>query len=82
MILNNAIAFVYAYFFSEFLCFDESLIIDCYPVGGGGGGYLISIAYCLFFSIHIAYNYMLQGFATDASKQHQSIKMQVSDTGL
>ena len=26
-------AFVYAYFFSSFFCFDMSLNIDCYPAG-------------------------------------------------
>ena len=27
VILNNAMAFVYAYFFSDFLCFDMSLLL-------------------------------------------------------
>ena len=27
IILNNAMAFVYAYFFSDFLCFDMSLLL-------------------------------------------------------
>ena len=39
-------------FFSDFWRFDMSLIIDCFP----GGGYLISIAYCLFFHLHLSYN--------------------------
>ena len=42
--LNNAMAFIYAYFFSVFLRFDMSLLlltVSC-------GGYLISIAYCHF----------------------------------
>ena len=37
VILNNAMAFVYAYFFSDFLRID----IDCYPVG-------VSNKHCLF----------------------------------
>ena len=27
LVLNNAMAFVYAYFFSDFLCFDMSLLL-------------------------------------------------------
>ena len=38
-------------FFSDFLCFDMSLLLLTVTLRGvGGGGYLISIAYCLFFS--------------------------------
>ena len=33
-ILNIAMAFVYAYFFSDFAFCYESFIIDCYHVGG------------------------------------------------
>ena len=45
VILNNAMAFVYSYFFSDFLCFDMSLLLLTVTLRG----YLISIAYCLFF---------------------------------
>ena len=41
-------AFVYAYFFSDFLCFDMSLLLLTVILRG----YLISIAYCLFFIFH------------------------------
>ena len=44
VILKNAMAFVYAYCFSDFLCFDMSLLL--LPVTLRG--YLISIAYCCF----------------------------------
>ena len=44
VILSNAMAFVYAYFFSDFLCFDMSLLLLTVTLRG----YLISIAYCLF----------------------------------
>ena len=47
VILNNAMAFVYAYFFSDFLCFDMSLLSLTVTLRG----YLISIAYCLFFHL-------------------------------
>ena len=36
-ILNNAMAFVYAYFFSDFLCFDMSLLLLTVTLRGGGG---------------------------------------------
>ena len=45
VILNNAIAYLYAYFFSDFLRFNTSLLL----VTVTQQGYLISIAYCLFF---------------------------------
>ena len=52
VILNNAMAFVYAYFFSDFLSFEMSLLLLTVTLrgggGGGGGGDLISIAYCIF----------------------------------
>ena len=41
-------AFIYAYFFSDFLRFDMSLLL----LTGSCGGYLISIAYCHFFNIY------------------------------
>ena len=44
VILNNAMAFVYAYFFSDFLCFEMSLLLLTVTLRG----YLISIAYCIF----------------------------------
>ena len=44
--LNNAMAFVYAYFFSDFLCFEMSLLLLTVTLRG----YLISIAYCIFHS--------------------------------
>ena len=47
VILNNAIAFVYAYFFSDFLRFDMSLLLLTVTMRG----YLINIAYCLFFHL-------------------------------
>ena len=46
VIHNNAMAFVYAYCFSDFLRFDMSLLLLTVTLRG----YLISIAYCLFFS--------------------------------
>ena len=46
VILNNVMAFIYAYFFSDFLRFDMSLLLLTVTLWGG---YLISIAYCLFF---------------------------------
>ena len=49
VIVNYAMAFAYVYFFSDFLHFDMSLLL--LTVTLGGGGYLISIAYCLFFSL-------------------------------
>ena len=49
VILNNTMAFVYAYFFSDFLCFDMSLLLLTVTLRGG---YLISIAYCLFFHLY------------------------------
>ena len=47
--LNNAMAFIYAYFFSVFffLRFDMSLLLLTFSCGG----YLISIAYCHFFHL-------------------------------
>ena len=45
VILNNAMAFVNAYFFSDFLWFDMSLLLLTVTLRG----YLISIGYCLFF---------------------------------
>ena len=47
VILNNAMAFVYAYFFSDFLRFDMSLLLLTVTMRG----YLISIDYCLFFHL-------------------------------
>ena len=49
VILNNAMAFVYAYFFQDFLRFDMSLLLMIATLRG----YLISIAYCLFFIVLI-----------------------------
>ena len=48
VILNNAMAFVYAYFFSDFLSFEMSLLLLTVTLRG----YLISIAYCIF---HLSY---------------------------
>ena len=45
VILNNAMTFVYAYFFSDFLHFDIILLTVTLR------GYLISIAYCLSFIV-------------------------------
>ena len=45
VILKNAMAFVYAYFFSNFLRFDMSLLLLIVTLRG----YLISIAYFSFF---------------------------------
>ena len=47
VILNNAMAFVYAYFFSDFLSFEMSFfIIHCYPAG-------VSNKHCLlYFSLY------------------------------
>ena len=50
VILYNTMAFVYAYFFSDFLCFDMSLLFLTVTLRG----YLISIAYCLFFSFSMS----------------------------
>ena len=47
VILNIAMAFVYAYFFSDFLRFGMSLLLLTVTMRG----YLISIAYCLFFHL-------------------------------
>ena len=44
VILNNAMAFVYAYFFFDFLCFEMSLLLLTVTLWG----YLISIAYCIY----------------------------------
>ena len=52
VILNHAKAFVYAYFFSDFLCFDMSLLLLTVTQRG----YLISIAYSLFFSLNLYSN--------------------------
>ena len=48
VILNNAMTFVYAYFFSDFLCFDMSLLLLTVTLRGGG----VSNKHCLlsFFS--------------------------------
>ena len=51
VILNNAMAFVYAYFFYDFLRFDMSLLLLTVTMRG----YLISIAYCLFFHLSKIY---------------------------
>ena len=48
VILTNVMAFIYAYFFSDFLRFDMSLLLLIVTLQG----YLISIAYCLFFHFH------------------------------
>ena len=69
VILNNAMAFVYAYihcldgpvnWFSLTFCIliQVFFIIDCYPAGG----YLISSAYCLFF-IFVGHLYSSVGCA-------------------
>ena len=45
VILNNAMAFVYAYFFSDFLCFDMSLLLLTVTLRG----YLIRLLIVFFF---------------------------------
>ena len=55
VILNNAMDFVNAYFFSDFLCFDMSLLLLTVTLRG----YLISIAYCLFFSTQLVFQFQL-----------------------
>ena len=47
VLLNNAMVFVYVYFFSDFLCFDMSLILSTVTVRG------VSNKHCLlsFFSL-------------------------------
>ena len=45
VILDISLAFIYAYVFSDFLCFDMSLLLLTVTLRG----YLISIAYCFFF---------------------------------
>ena len=44
-------AFVYAYFFSDFFAFDMSLLLLTVTLRG----YLMSIAYCLFFHYFICF---------------------------
>ena len=58
-------AFVYMHIFSLTFCvlIYESFIIDCYPAGEGGGD-LISVAYCLFFSFLIENNSIF-GYVVD-----------------
>ena len=50
VILNNAMAFVYAYFFSDFLRFDMSLLLLTVTMRGVSNK---QFAYCLFFHFKI-----------------------------
>ena len=51
VILNNVMAFVYAYFFSDFLCFDMSLLLLTVTLRG------VSNKHCL---LSLFFHYILQ----------------------
>ena len=61
VILNNAMAFVYANFFSDFLCFDMSLLLLTVTMRGVSNKHcLLSLfSFCLFFGFVISIGILL-----------------------